>query len=338
MMGLFKRRQEADTAALGSVALALALAPGALVPAGCVGLVLDQGGRTRRVSAGGRADCGAHERAVCFHPGPYSADLLPFAAAPELGLRLCFGVDSADPRLAQQRFDLFLASEAPDGMALAALCALLESALQRELAQGNLELPPCTSHDEWDGFRAGLNQLLYTRFGLAVSDCMPVDLGESVDYAQLLLARASEKPAASTAGVTEAAAAPPDDAASLRRLFLELPCATGALRLIALPPGQERFRQHQDLLQRLTQLALSVTTMPALELAAPGVRLGADKQLARARHSAGAVAALDEAWALLARVARTPDGAIDAIDAILDDAARIVANLELACAARRAVP
>jgi len=146
MMGLFSRRPEPDTSALGSAALAQTLAGGALVPSGCVGVVFDQGGRTRRVPAGSRADGGEHERALCFHPGPYSADLMPFAAAPELGLRLIFGVDSADPRLAQQRFDLFLASEAPAGMALTDLCALLEAALQRELAQGNLALPPCTSH------------------------------------------------------------------------------------------------------------------------------------------------------------------------------------------------
>jgi len=332
MMGLFTRRPEPDTSALGSAALAQTLAGGALVPSGCVGVVFDQGGRTRRVHAGGRADCGEHEQALCFHPGPYSADLLPFCAAPELGLRLTFGVDSADPRLAQQRFDLFLASEAPAGVALAELCALLETTLQHELAQGNLELPPCTSHDEWDAFRAALNELLYTRFGLAVGDCVPVDLGESVDYAQLLLARAAEQRAAAPVESPAAVPAPPDDARAMRRLFLELPCVTSALRLIALPPGPDLFRRHQDVLQRLAQLALSVTTMPALELAAPGVRLDTHSQSARARHSEAAVTALNEAWALLARA-----NAGDA-DALLGDAERIVANLELACAARRVVP
>lgn len=327
MMGLFARRPEPDFSALGSAALAQILPAGAPVPADCLGVVFDQGGRTRRVRAGGRADCGEHERALCFHPGPYSADLLPFAAAPELGLRLTFGAASVDPRLTQQRFDLFLASEAAAGMALAELCALLEAALQRELAQGNLELPPCTSHEEWDAFRAGLNQLLYTRFGLSVGDCVPVDLG--VDYAQLLLARAGA-PCAVVPAKVEVAPAAPDDARAVRRLFLELPCVTSAIRLIALPPGPALFRQHQELLQRLTQLTLSAATMPTLELAAPGVRLPAEQQMQRARHSSAAVAALDEAWAL---IARAPAGEIDAI---LDDAARIVANLELACAARRA--
>jgi len=243
-------------------------------------------------------------------------------------------VDRADPRVAQQRFDLYLASEAADGVQLAAFCALIETALQRELAQGNLELPPCTSLDEWDAFRAGVDQLMYTRFGLAVEDCVPVDLGDAVDYAQVLLARAV--PAQERAVAAPAAAsAPPDDAQAVRRLFLELPCVTSALRLVALPPGQSLFRKHQELLQRLSQVSLSIATMPALELAAPGVTLDAAQQASRARHASDAVAALDEGWALLARLALTPAAELDAV---LDEADRIVANLELHSAARRATP
>jgi hypothetical protein len=330
----FTRSPEPDTSALGSAALAQTLARGALVPAGCVGVVCDKGGPVRRVSSGSRADCGEHEWALCFHPGPYSADLLPFASAPELGLRLTFGIDSADPRLARQRFDLYLASEAPDGVALASFCALLDATLQRELAQGNLELPPCTTAAEWEAFRAALNELLYTRFGISVADCLPVDLGESVDYAQLLLARAT--PAGQAPGaVPVRQLAPPDDAQALRRLFLELPTVTSALRLVNLPPGQVLFRLHQALLQRLANVSLSVSTMPALSLAAPGVILDSASVQQRARHSVQALAALDEAWALLARARIAP--AVD-LDAVFDEADRIVANLELACAARRATP
>lgn len=337
MMGLFARargKAGPDTATLGTSALALPLPAGALVPANCIGVAFDKGGRTRRIGAGGRVDSGAHERALCFHPGPYSADLLPFQSAPELGLRLTFVIDSADPRMAQQRFDLYLSSEAPDGVHLAAFCALIEAALQRELVQGNLELPPCTSLDEWDAFRSGLNQLMYTRFGLTVEDCVPVDLGDIVDYAQLLLARADPTPEQGSAAQS-AAAAPPDDAQAMRRLFLELPCVTSALRLVPLPPGQSLFRKHQELLQRLSQVSLSVATMPALELAAPGVTLDAAQQAARALHGIGAVAALDEAWALLARLALMP---ASELDAVFDEADRIVANLELHSAARRATP
>jgi len=333
MKALFARARTTDVTALGVSALALSAPAGSVVPPGCGAVLFDQGGQTRRLQAGARIACRDHERALLYHPGPYSADLQPFAAAPEMGLRLGFGVDSADPRLPQQRFDLFLASEGADGMALAALCGRIEQAVQHELAQGNLALPPCTTLDEWERFRAGLNELLYTRFGLSVADCVPVDLGESVDYAQLLLARADG--AAAPACLPAAAAPEPDDAAVLRRLFLELPCVTAALRALVLPPGQALFARHQALLQRLTLVGLAVATMPALALAAPGVPLPAPARLARARHGVAALAALDEAWAWLARAPQMDSGAAGAI---LDDAERIVANLELACAARRAVP
>jgi hypothetical protein len=91
----------------------------------------------------------------------------------------------------QQRFDLYLASEGAGELALAASPRGIEAALQRELAQGNLDLPPCTTLDEWNAFRGGFNQLLYTRFGLTVDDCVPVDLGEHARLARELLARAA---------------------------------------------------------------------------------------------------------------------------------------------------
>ncbi len=334
MIGLFKRATAVappDMAALGTRALALPAPPGSMVPAGCIGIAFDKGGRTRRIGAGGRIALEAHERACCFHPGPYGADLLPFAAAPELGLRLTFCVDTPDPRLAQQRFDLYLASEGAGGVTAALIADAMQAALQRELAQGNLELPPCTSLAEWNAFRAGLNQLLYTRFGLVVDDCIPVDLGEDVDYAQMLLARGAvaEQAAADIAAAPAPAALP--DAQALRRLFLELPCVTSALRLAVLPEGQAMFRLHQDLLQRLDHLALSVNTMPALELAAPGQVLAPEHQARRARHSGAAVGALDEAWALLARLSLAGGQAAE----LFDDADRIVANLEQHVAARR---
>ena len=330
-MGLFKRAPALvtpDSAALGKSALALAMPSGAVVAPGCIGVVFDQGGRTRRVNQGGRLDPAAHESACCFHPGPYSADLLPFAQAPELGLRLDFAIDAPDPRVAQQRFDLYLASEAGGAVSLAAIADAMQAALQRELAQGNLELPPCTTAAEWDAFRAGLNQLLYTRFGLSVDDCIPVDLGERVDYAQILLARAAA-PAAPEPATPVRADQQPSDVQALRRLFLELPSIACALRLAALPPGQALFRQHQDLLQRLDLVGVSVATMPALELAAPGRALAPDQQARRARHSAAAAVALDEAWALLARMS------LAGLEPLLDEADRIVANLELHSSARR---
>ncbi|WP_187363345.1 hypothetical protein [Massilia frigida] len=340
MIGLFKRQAKAtppETSALGTATLALRMGHGGTVPQGCTGVVADKGGHTRRVAEGTRVVLADIENAFCFHPGPYGVDLLPFAAAPELGLHLSFAVDAPDPRVAQQRFDLYLASEAGDVVGLDGFSAAIEAALQQELALGHLALPPCTTLDEWNAFRGGFNQLLYTRFGISVDDCMPVDLGERVDYAAQLLARAvsvPEVPAPQPVPVPVAAPfdAHASDAKALRRLFLELPCVMHGLRMAVLPPGQALFRQHMALLQRLDSVSLSVNTMPALDLSAPGETLPADRQLARTRHSLRASAALDDAWALLARLGLAADADLAPL---FDDAERIIANLEHACAARR---
>jgi len=104
------------------------------------------------------------------------------------------------------------------------------------------------------------------------------------------------------------------------------------VRMAVLPADQVRFRQHQELLRRLDLVSLSVGTMPALELAAPGQPLAPEEQLRRARHSRRAAAALDEAWALLARMKVAGEGPLDVL---FDEADRIVANLELETGARR---
>ena len=339
MFGLFKRvarEPGLDTSGLGSRMLALAVADGCAVPRACVGVIVADG-RARRLNEGARMALRADEQGWCFHPGPYSVDLLPFAAAPEIGLRVAFAVDSFDPRVAQQRFDLFLASEAARALEVHEFAQAMQAALQRELAQGNLELPPCTALDEWNAFRAGFNQLLYTRFGVTVDDCVPCDLGDTRDFAQELAARAASAAAAPPAAGQpihpEPAFDPAQaDARALRRLFLEVPCVMCRLRLAVLPSGQDLFRQHQALLHRLDLVSLSAASMPALELAAPGQPLPYGEQLRRARHSLRAAHALDEAWALLARL----DGAGDAgLPLMFDQADRIVANLEYDCAERR---
>ena len=337
MLGLFKRspRVACDTSALGASAVALRMPDGAAVPRACVGVVFDKGGRIRRVAEGARLAPAAHETAFCFHPGPYACALLPFAQAPELGLHVSFAVDCPDPRVTQQRFDLFLMSEAGEAVTLCGLGAAIEAALQRELAQGNMDLPPCTSLDEWHTFRAAFNQLCYMRFGVTVDDCIPVDLGERVDYAALLRARAlaaAPQPDPAPGPAAAPLAAIQADAPALRRLFLELPCVMCALRMAALPQGQALFRQQQALLQRLDQVSLSVATMPALELAAPGQGLALARQTERAAATVLACAALDEAWALLARLTLAPDAQLAVL---FDEADRVVSNLECHCAARR---
>lgn len=351
MFDLFKRMARApafDAAGLGVDVIARPIASGCTLPPSSVGVAVDRAGHTRRISAGGRINLLEGESGWCFHPGPYGCDLLPFAAAPEIGLRLHFAIDSPDPRASQQRFDLFLASEGAGDLLLADFSARIEDALQRELAQGNLDLPPCTTLDEWNVFRAGLNQLLYTRFGVTVDDCVPVDLRGSRDFAQALRARAVHEADEPFLGREPVAAAPVlqpteqkhqfdpavADARALRRLFLELPCLMCRVRQAALPTGQALFRQQQSLLQRLDLVCLAASAMPSLALAAPGQPLAMDQQLRRARHSVAAAAALDEAWALLARFELAED---KGLEALFDEADRIVANLEQATHERKLV-
>lgn len=340
MLNLFMRPFRQQPApkldGLGAGFIALPLAQGCTVPAGSFAVLANKDGHTRRLSEGARVAILDGETAWCVHPGPYGCELVPFAAVPEIGLRVRFAIDAPDPREAQQRFDLFLASEAQESVALDGFVLLLQCALQRELEQGELALPPCTSFEEWNAFRTGFNQLLYTRFGVMVDDCVPVDLGASRDLAALLMARLASQPAPAAAlpapqGPFDPA---PEDARCLRRLFLELPAVMCGLRLAVLPADCAVFHRHQDLLRRLDLLSLAVGTMPALALAAPGQPLAPEEQRRRARHSLRAMAALDEAWALLARL-KLGGPALAA--AQLDEADRIVANLECDCAARRAV-
>jgi hypothetical protein len=321
---------------LGAGFIALPLAKGCTVPAGCFAVLASREGRSRRLSEGARVAILDGETAWCVHPGPYQCELTPFAAAPEIGLRVRIAIDAPDPRETQQRFDLFLASEGEQRVALDGFVASLQQALQRELAQGSLDLPPCTSFEEWNVFRTGFNQLLYTRFGVMVDDCVPVDLGATRELAALLAARLALQPAGQPATLPpqEAFDAALEDARALRRLFLELPGLMCGLRLAVLPADCATFRRHQELLRRLDLVSLSVGTMPALALAAPGQPLPGAGQLRRARHSRRAAAALDEGWALLARL-KLSDAAQAA--ALLEEGDRIVANLEHDCAARREV-
>ena len=188
------RQTEFSCASLGVSAIALPAPGGCTVPQRCAAVLVDRGGHTRRLGEGARLAPIEGETAWCVHPGPYTCDLTPFAASPEIGLRLSFVVDATDPRATQQRFDLFLASEAQGAVGLEDFALALEHALQHELAQGNLELPPCTTLEEWNAFRSGFNQLMYTRFGVTVDDCVPVDLGGSRDYPHMLEARLAAQP------------------------------------------------------------------------------------------------------------------------------------------------
>lgn len=380
-MGWFSlRRSPAALAAaaavddLGAGLIALRLGAGDVAPPGTVIVVFNAAGQARR-GAGGKVACAPGDTAFCFHPGPYTVDMTPFAAAPEWGLRLRFVIDAANPHVQQQRFDLYVHAEvapAHDRLPLDRLAAAMQAAVQAALAHGALELPPCTALDEWHAFRAGLNQLLYTRFGLTVDDCVPVDLGDQVDFAAVLQARAQQAAIDEQEALAAAPLLPPElhsmsalppqpdvpdvsdvpgvhevpvaallpaapaacaDAAGLRRLFLELPAVSRDLRLLDLPAGQALFQQHQALLLRLGMASLNVDTMPTLGWAAPDQPLDAAGQARRAGATGIAVGALDEAWALLARLQRAEAGDWPGL---LDDADRVCANLETGLALRRA--
>jgi hypothetical protein len=345
MIGLFKRAAPvAGACELGRTAVALPLQPGCGAPPGCPVVIVDGQGKPRRATtpAGKKVELRPGELAWAFHPGPYTIDVVPYAGAPEIGLRTTFAIDPLDPAAAGKRFDLYLAAEGDGRVDLARLAEAVQAAVRAALAQGALALAPCATIDEWNAFRLGLNQLLYLRFGLTVDDCVPVDL-DGVDYAAQLAARAA-LPDDTTPVSQAAAAGQPQrvepalaDAKALRRLFLELPCVMCGLRLGALPSGQDLFRRQQALLQRLDRLSVEVTTMPLLVLAAPGQPLGLDGQLRRMRHARRATVALDEAWALLARLDGAEQRGDAHLAALYDEAERIVANLEAECAARRAV-
>ena len=329
---LFGRRQRLgpSTATLGTRDVAVPVHGPCQVGPEHIGLLVGPDGATRRHAPGSRFKPDAASHGWLFHPGPYRFDIVPFAAAPEIGLRLRVVVDALDPGVSDQRFDLFLASEGGDGVPCVALHGMIEQALRRELAQGHLELPACTTLDEWHAFSGALARLLYERFGLSIEDCVPVDLAEQVDYAALLLARLApaQEPISAAAPMALPPAPAPDDAHCLRRLFLELPRLLAGLRLA---PVSASFTVSRALWQRLEMAELAVTTMPALALAAPNQPLASDQVARRARASARALAALDDAWVLLARMRAGTSGAL------VDDAERIVANLEQALAERRSI-
>lgn len=123
--------------------------------------------------------------AWAVHAAPLRCFMAPFAAAPEIGLRLDYCFDASGDR---HRFALLLAAEAENSLTVATIGSALQDAVQAALQLGTLELPPCTTDEEWHAFRAGLNELVYTRFGLVVEDCLPVDLHPSTDFAAQLAA------------------------------------------------------------------------------------------------------------------------------------------------------
>lgn len=297
------------------------------------------------VAPQGSAAVETAEGAVWFaYTGALRCTLAPFAAAPEFGLHVdyCF-----DPGGETARFALLLAAEAERLLSTEAFGAALQDAVRGGLQMGSLELPPCIADDEWQVFRAGLNELVYTRFGVIVEDCVPVDLHPARDFAADLLATLGASAASSGAAVAAPAQAdapvaaparagdearetgPAADARAMRRLFLELPALSSGLRALPMREGDGSFAPMQDMLRRLALAAVSVNTMPSLTLPAPGQRVTKEARGLRAAHSLAAQSALDDAWAWLASMRCGLD-----LER-LDEADRILSNLEYSLAQRR---
>lgn len=367
-----------ELADLGAGLMALRLDGGEVAPPGTVVVVFDAAGQARRAPPG-KVACAPGHTAFCFHPGPYTVDLIPFAAAPEWGLRLRFVVDAAHPHVAQQRFDLYLYAEvAPDAssLPLAGWSAAVQATLQAELAQGALELPPCTALDEWHAFRAGLNQLLYTRYGVTVDDCVPVDLGGQVDFAQVLQARAAQASAqlaamAPVADLHSISALPPAPApaaapAAIVHSISALPLAPAPADAPAANPATAASGSDAAGLRRLF-LELPVLTRDLRVLALPAGPAAFEQHQSLLQRLGMASLHVDTmpalAWAApdqpldafnQARRAGATALAVTALDqcwsllarlqrlhaderpALFDDADRLCANLETGLAQRRA--
>lgn len=193
------------------ILLAQRLSQAAPVPAGWIGIAIAVDGSSSRYHSGQNI-APPWQKAFLLHSGPHRCQLCLHPATPEIALDLRFVLDSPDPRVPQQRFDLFLSSEIDDDLTLAAMAARLQAGLQAEFASGGLDCFAQMSLPEWMRFRAQLERWLYTRFGLTVEDCALVDVGDQVDYAQILLARAAAQAASHPASPVPGAGTPASSA------------------------------------------------------------------------------------------------------------------------------
>ena len=364
--------------ALGLGQVACVLQPSQTVPPGCVGVLFDGAGATRRIAAGGVCDAQPGQLACCIHPGPYQIEIAPFALAPEAGLHLTLALDlSGDDE--QARFDQVLAAECAGELALDGARLAIESQLQAALAKGHLSLPPCASHTEWHSFRAGLNRLLYLRFGWLVDECLPIDLGDRIDFAAQLRARAAAatpgkaEPSLSasqsggahaTTGLRAGRAAPPGDsialdAPGLRRLFIELPRLGRAFRQLeqhsaaptagaspatraSMPPGATHPPPERSVGLRTHKLQERLARLAAHVNGMPALNLAAPgRPLAaslQSQRAAATIAALDALDESWALAARASTTGPDGMSGVLAEAERLVDALERACKQRRSVP
>lgn len=285
----------AALAALGQNCIALKLHAACTVPPNCLGINLAQQ-PAQRLAAGATLAAGAY----LVHPGPYALRLQPHPEVAEIVLALKLVLDQPDPRLPEQRFDLFLRTEGTDQIEAAQFCAQLQTCVQQAVQDQQLSLQTCASAKEWQQFRAGLEKLLYVRFGWSVEACLPQDIGTQLDAADVLLAQAAQLDSleasatppqvradntanqAATQAPTEASPATANSRALMRRLFLELPALVQAWRQLPWPIDSALFAQRQLLFHRLDMISAEVAT-PAANAPDCGPALQQTLELAWAR-------------------------------------------------------
>jgi hypothetical protein len=294
MLDLFKRMARApafDACRTGQDRSRWPL-PRAAAAAGCQAVVVAADGRTRRVSAGGRIGAGEGETGLVLPSRPLHCR--PGAVCRRARDRPAHQLRDRRPGPARDPAAL---RPLPGAKGRAADAGRLARRASRRAAartgQGNLELPPCTTLDEWNAFRQGFNQLLYMRFGLTVDDCVPVDLATAATMRANWRARARGQaelfrlrrrrrrllrrrgPRASIRRPKTPGAAPPVPRTALPDV---------RLRLAALPARAGPVPRQQALLQRLDLACRWPRHHAGAGLAAPGQPLGR-QQLRRARHS-----------------------------------------------------
>ncbi len=240
----------------------------------------------------GKAPQGAH----VVHRGPYTAKILPQADIPELALHLQLVIDQLDNAVAEARFALFLHSELIEELSLTELTRRIQECVNAQVAQGYLLIDTCPSAAEWQEYRAQLEKLLFTRFGLSVEDCLPVDLAEQVDYASQLIA---QELAVASAEITEPSAQLTPvkhstifprhltEIAVSRRMFLELPALCRQWRALAWPRDVALFARLQAVAQRMDLLEAHYASPPTA---------------LQRRQAQQLFLTLEQAWALLARL------------------------------------
>ena len=326
------------------------------VPIDWIGLLSRNGLPAPRVSSGKRLKVAAEENAWLVRQGQLMMLLQMHPAASTIGLHLGLDLAPAEHALSAQQAEIYLSGLDTDSLTLGMLRNDVEAWLQTNMASGALDLPPCETAEEWRVFRLALGDGLHARFGLAIDDCFIVDLvdgpgqiGESpstpidstittrVNMVRVLRAATAAVGTARGAWqqVTRQAASDwarrRDSTARARisaladsharnRLFIELPRLAAALRRPNLPQGVGVVQKQLALAQRIDRLAArsALPPMPSMD----AVRLGIERRLP--------LQDLDEGWAALARLGHAAADAAPfaSIQICLDDAERVVANLE----------